>query len=137
MIVLSMFGPFHFALSLTLLPLFLTFLLMCAYSLAPLSRFDNSSAHTFFLTQGAVLRMSCLYISKQNGKVERALHTINNILRTLLFQGSLPPVYWADTLHTATYLFNRHPTKTLDGRTPFFALYGTHPSYAHLRVFGC
>ena len=58
-------------------------------------------------------------------------------MRSLLFQASLPPVYWADSLHTATYLLNRHPTKSLDGRTPFFALYGTQPSYTHLRVFGC
>jgi hypothetical protein len=62
---------------------------------------------------------------------------INNIVRSLLFQASLPPVYWADSLHTATYLLNRHPTKTLDGHTPFFALHGTQPSYTHLRVFGC
>jgi len=31
---------------------------------------------------------------------------------------------------------NRHPTKTLDGLTPFFVLYSTQPSYAHLWVFG-
>jgi hypothetical protein len=99
--------------------------------------FDHSSAHRFFLTQGAVLRMSCPYTSKQNGKAERALRTINNILHTLLFQGSLHLVYWADTLHATTYLFHRHPTKTLGGLTPFFALFGTHPSYTHLHVFGC
>ena len=81
--------------------------------------------------------MSCPYTSQQNGRAERTLRTVNNIMRSLLFQASLPPVYWADSLHTATYLLNRHPTKTLDGRTPFFALYGTQPSYTHLRVFGC
>jgi hypothetical protein len=58
-------------------------------------------------------------------------------VRSLLFQASLPPAYWADSLHTATYLLNRHPTKTLDGRTPYLALHGTPPSYTHLRVFGC
>jgi hypothetical protein len=99
--------------------------------------FDHSSARTFFLTHGVVLRLSCPYTSQQNGRVERTLRTINNILRSLLFEVSLPPVYWADTLHTATYLINRHPTKTLDGRTPYLALYGTQPSYAHLRVFCC
>jgi histone deacetylase 1/2 len=99
--------------------------------------FDHSSARTFLLTHGALLRMSCPYTSQQNGRAERILRTINNIIRSLLFQASLPPVYWADTLHTATYLLNRHPTKTLAGRTPHFALYGTHPSYDHLRVFGC
>jgi hypothetical protein len=99
--------------------------------------FDHSSARTFFLTHGVILRMSCPYTSQQNGRVERILRTINNIMRSLLFQASLPPVYWADSLHTATYLLNCHPTKTLDGHTPFFALHGTQPSYTHLRVFGC
>jgi histone deacetylase 1/2 len=99
--------------------------------------FDHSSARTFFLTHGVVFRMSCPYTSQQNGRAERTLRTVNNIVRSLLFQASLPLAYWADSLHTATYLLNRHPTKTLDGRTPFFALYGTQPSYTHLRVFGC
>jgi hypothetical protein len=99
--------------------------------------FDNSSARTFLLTHGAILRMSCPYTSQQNGRAERVLRTINNIIRSLLFQASLPPVYWADALHTSTYLLNRHPTKTLAGRTPYLALHGTPPSYDHLRVFGC
>jgi hypothetical protein len=79
--------------------------------------FDNSSARTFFLTHGVVLRMSCPYTFQQNGCAERTLHTLNNIVRSLLFQASLPPVYWADSLHTATHVINRHPTKTLDGHT--------------------
>jgi hypothetical protein len=37
--------------------------------------------------------MSCPSTSQQNGKAKRSLRTINNILRSLLFQASLPPVY--------------------------------------------
>jgi hypothetical protein len=73
--------------------------------------FDNSQARTFFLSHGIALRMSCPYTSQQNGKAERSLRTINNILRSLLFQASLPPAYWVEALHTATYLVNRLPTK--------------------------
>jgi transposase InsO family protein len=47
--------------------------------------FDNSSTRTFLLSHGALLRMSCPYTSQQNGKAERALRTINNIVRSLLF----------------------------------------------------
>jgi hypothetical protein len=39
-------------------------------------------------------------------------------------------------LHTATHLLNRLPSKAVRHPTPHFALYGTTPSYDHLRVFG-
>ena len=81
--------------------------------------------------------MSCPYTSQQNGKAERILRTTNNVIRTLLFQASMPPCYWADALATATLLLNRLPTKTLHMSTPHFALYGTLRSYHELRVFGC
>jgi hypothetical protein len=35
--------------------------------------------------------MSCPYTSQQNGKAERILRTTNNVIRTLLFQASMPP----------------------------------------------
>jgi hypothetical protein len=99
--------------------------------------FDNSPACTFFLSNGVALHMSCPYTSQQNGKAERSLRTINNILHSLLFQASLPPVYWVEALHTATYLVNWLPTKTLTSSTPFFHIHTTTPSYEHLKVFGC
>jgi hypothetical protein len=46
--------------------------------------FDNSSTRTFLLSKGAQLRMSCPYTSPQNGKSERIICTINNVIRTLL-----------------------------------------------------
>ena len=99
--------------------------------------FDNSTARAFFLTHGVTLRMSCPYTSQQNGKAERILRTLNNITRSLLFQASLSPSYWVEALHTATYLLNRRPSKTLAQQTPYAALHGSPPSYNHLRVFGC
>jgi hypothetical protein len=40
-------------------------------------------------------------------------------------------------LNTATHLLIRLPSKAVSHPTPHFALYGTTPSYDHLRVFGC
>jgi IS30 family transposase len=94
--------------------------------------FDNSASRAFFLAHGVSLRMSCPYTSQQNGKAERIIRTTNNVIRTLLFQASMPPSYWADALATATHLLNRLPTKTLHMSTPFFALYGTLPTYHDL-----
>jgi hypothetical protein len=81
--------------------------------------------------------MSCPYTSQQNGKAECSLRTINDILRSLLFQASLPPAYWVEALHNATYLVNRLSTKTLAFSTPYSALFSSQPSYDHLKVFGC
>ena len=100
-------------------------------------KFDNSNARTFFLACGTHLRMSCPYTSPQNGRAERIIRSTNNILRSLLFQASLPPSYWVEALHTATHLLNLLPTKTLSMATPHMALYGSPPSYDHLCVFGC
>jgi histone deacetylase 1/2 len=80
--------------------------------------FDNNAAHSFFLQQGIHLRLSCPHTSQQNGKAECVICSIRNIMRTLLFQASMPPAYWAESLRTATHLFNLHPTKTLQIRTP-------------------
>jgi hypothetical protein len=52
--------------------------------------FDNSSTCTFLLMKGALLRMSCPYTSPQNGKAERIIRSINNVIRTLLFQANPP-----------------------------------------------
>ena len=81
--------------------------------------------------------MSWPYTSAQNGKAERIIRSTNNIIRSLLFQASMPPSYWVEALATATYLLNILPTKTLQFVTPHFALHGKLPSYDHLRVFGC
>jgi hypothetical protein len=65
------------------------------------------------------------------------IRTANDVMRSLLFQSSLPAHYWAEALTTATYLLNRVPTKAVAHPTPYFALFGIHPSYDHLCVFGC
>jgi hypothetical protein len=99
--------------------------------------FDNASTRSFLLTHGATIRMSCPHTSLQNGRVERIIRTTNDIMHSLMFQASLPASYWAKALHTATYLLNRHPTKTLDLNFQTLHFACVHPSYDHLRVFGC
>jgi hypothetical protein len=99
--------------------------------------FDNSSTRTFFLSHGVQFWMLCPYTSPLNVKAERMICTTNDVMHSLLFQASLPACYWAESLHAATYLLNLLPTKAISASTPHFALFGTTPSYAHLRVFGC
>lgn len=76
----------------------------------------------------------------ENGKSERMLRTLNNVVHTLLFRGLMPASYWVDGLHTTTHLINRLPTKTLRLASPHFTHHCTHPSYCKLRVvfgFAC
>jgi hypothetical protein len=70
-------------------------------------------------------------------KLSIIIRTINNVIRTLLIQASLPGRYWAEGLHIAVYLLNRLPTKMISAACPHLALFGSTPSYEHLHVFGC
>jgi hypothetical protein len=64
------------------------------------------------------------------------IHTTNDVMHSLLFQASLPARYWVESLYAATYILNLLPTKAISAPTPHFALFGTIPSYGHLRVLG-
>jgi hypothetical protein len=81
--------------------------------------------------------MSCPYTSPQNGKVECIIHSVDNVIRTLLIQASLPGRYWVEGLHTATCLLNHLLTTVIQVACPHLAMFGSAPSYEHLRVFGC
>jgi hypothetical protein len=81
--------------------------------------------------------MSCPYTSLQNGKVERIIHSVNNVILTLLIQASLSGRYWVEELHIATYMLNHLSTTAIQAACPHIALFGSAPSYEHLRVFGC
>jgi hypothetical protein len=99
--------------------------------------FDNSSTQIFFLLNVTQLRMSCPYTSLQNGKTERIIRSVNNVIHTLLIQASLPGRYWVEGLHTAMYLLNHLPTMAIQTACSHLSLFGSAPSYEHLRVFGC
>ncbi|GKC46959.1 ribonuclease H-like domain-containing protein [Tanacetum coccineum] len=55
--------------------------------------FDNNNLLNLFSQNGIQMRFSCPKTSQQNGKSERMIRTINNVIRTLLFQAHLPPSF--------------------------------------------
>jgi len=99
--------------------------------------FDNGPFWEFCTKHGISFRLSCPHTSPQNGKAERQISTINNVMRTLLAHASLPPSFWHHALQMATYLLNLLPHKNLKYQSPLTILYHKDPSYSHLRVFGC
>ena len=98
--------------------------------------FDNHSSREFFSTHGIALRMSCPYTSPQNGRAERILRTLNDTVRSLLIHASMPFSFWVEALNTATFVLNRRPCRSRHNLTPFYLLYGAHPDYTNMRVFG-
>jgi transposase InsO family protein len=100
-------------------------------------KFLTNTLRTFFAHHGIAFRLSFPHTSPQNGKAKRLIRTTNDIIRALLLQAKLPPPFWVEALHTATHLLNISPSRAISFHTPHFCLYGQHPTYDHLRVFGC
>jgi hypothetical protein len=99
--------------------------------------FDNTSFKNFASTHGLQFRFSCPQTSQQNGKAERMIRRLNEVMLCLLTHASILPTYWVEALHTSVYLHNILPTKVLHNRTPMSVLYLKHPTYDHLQVFRC
>ncbi|GJT12783.1 ribonuclease H-like domain-containing protein [Tanacetum coccineum] len=99
--------------------------------------YDNIRFHDLFRQNGIQFRFSCPRTSQQNGKSERMLRTINNLIRTLLFQTHIPPSYWVETLNMVAHLLNILPSTAINNEIPFTKLYNQTPTYEHFRVFGC
>ncbi|GKD28342.1 ribonuclease H-like domain-containing protein [Tanacetum coccineum] len=99
--------------------------------------FDNNTLHEVFTTNGIQFRFSCPRTSQQNGKSERMIHNINNVVRSLLFQARLPPEYWVEALLTAAYLLNILPSTSINNDIPYTKLFNKPNSYNYLRTFGC
>ena len=85
---------------------------------------------------GTVPHLSCPGTSQQNGCAECKLRHILDIVRALLLSTFLPTPFWGEATITAVYTINRLPTPILDNCTPYKSLFGSVPSYHHLRVFG-
>jgi hypothetical protein len=75
--------------------------------------FVNNALCTFLLDCGINYHLSCPYNSSQNGKAERSICTINDIVCTHLIQAHMLPEYWVETLNTSTYLLNCRPSKSI------------------------
>lgn len=91
----------------------------------------------FFSSNGGITQqVNYQYTSSQNGVAE---HKHRHVIKTVvaLFQTAhMPLTFWGEAALTAIYLINRLPTSVLDGATPFYKLFGKHPDYSFLRVFG-
>jgi len=91
----------------------------------------------YYFNSFLVHLLKVYHTSPQNGKAERKIRTINNIIHTLLAHASIPPIFWHHALQMTTYLHNIIPNKKLNLQSPTKILYQKDRAYSHLRVFGC
>lgn len=82
-----------------------------------IGEYANAQFQKYFEANGIVFRFSCSDTSQQNGKSERMIWTISNIIRALMFQAKVPPSYWVEAL----------PSSTIQNKTPFAVLFNKQP----------
>ena len=106
-------------------------------------RFDNTieyKAHefTYILHQfGTVPHSSCTDTSQQNGRAERKLRHILDVVRATTIATSTPSQFWGEATLTGVYTINLCPSPIIQNQTSYVLLFGSSPSYDLLRVFGC
>ncbi|KAI0513422.1 hypothetical protein KFK09_009443 [Dendrobium nobile] len=98
--------------------------------------YANNSFTNYCRQWGIQHQFTCPYTPPQNGVAERKNRHILETVRSLLIHSHAPSQLWVDALHTAIYLINRLPTRTLNNNTPFQQLY-KHSAYSHLKIFRC
>jgi len=74
---------------------------------------------------------------QQNGVAERANRTMGDDISAMLYQAQLPPSLWGEALATQIHVWDRLPTSSLKGMTPYEAWFKRKPDVSHLRVWGC
>ena len=106
-------------------------------------RSDNAQeykAHEFIyiLHQfGIVPYPSCAGTSQQNGRVERKLRHILDVVRATTIATFAPSQFWGEATLTVVYTINWCPSPIVQNQNPYDLLFGSSPSYNLLRVFGC
>ena len=55
----------------------------------------------------------------------------------MLINANLPKFFWAEAVHTATYLMNRSPSSAINFECPEKIWSGKTIDYSNLKVFGC
>ena len=81
--------------------------------------FVTSELRKFGEQHGITFEFTCGHSSFQNGSAERIIRTISEMGLSMLFHSGLGVVWWPEFILTASYILNRVPHSSLEGKTPF------------------
>nr|GEV59580.1 ribonuclease H-like domain-containing protein [Tanacetum cinerariifolium] len=98
--------------------------------------FKNNDLIEFYGFKGIKREYSNARTSQQNGVAERKNRTLIETARTMLVDSFLPITFWAETVNTACYVFNRILVTKRKKKTPYELLTGKQPIISCLRPFG-
>ena len=101
------------------------------------TEFLNEECKGIFSDRGIVHQRSIPGVAQQNGRVERKHRHLIETARSLRLHASLPKSLWGECVLASTHIINLLPTAVLKWKTPYEVLFGTKPSYDHLKTIGC
>ena len=70
-----------------------------------------------------------------NGKIERAVQTINLKASTMMIANKAPEYLWEYAVGTAVHVYNATPKRGLDWKTPFELVHGSKPDVSNFVPF--
>ena len=101
------------------------------------TEYVNEAVSTLLAQHGIVRERTCPASSYQNGKAERTIGILFEMMRKALYESRLPPFLWLEALRWAVYTYNRIPlSNRKDGKSPFDLRYKKKPDISNLRPFG-
>lgn len=99
-------------------------------------KYLSEAFNTHLAAAGTVQCLTVHNTPQLNGVAERLNCTLLERIRAFTHTSSLPKYLWGEALHHATWLKNHTATRSLDGLTPYQALFGCVPHLAGLQCWG-
>nr|GFC19720.1 zinc finger, CCHC-type [Tanacetum cinerariifolium] len=85
--------------------------------------FTSNEFTKYCKKNGIARQLTTRYSPQQNGVVERRNRTMLSTTRSVMKAMKLPLTFWAEAVRHAIYILNMVPTRALEDKTPYEALY--------------
>ena len=99
--------------------------------------FQNESFEKFCEHHDIYHNFSAPRTPQQNGVLERKNRSLEELVRTMLNDNSLPKYFWVDAISIAYHMLNRVLIKPVLKLTPYEIFKGRKPNVFYFKAFGC